>query len=131
MVLVDTSVWIQHLRYGEARLVSLLGEREVQCHPFVLGELAMGNLRRRAATLEELTRLPMAALASDAEVRSLVESRRLHGRGLSYSDAHLLASLRLASDATLWTADQKLRQAAAEMGLEYAGRRPGWAGMVQ
>jgi predicted nucleic acid-binding protein len=95
MVLVDTSVWIAHFRHRQPVLVDLLRDGLVLAHPFVTGELACGNLRKRAALMADLAALPAAAPASDAEVMRLIESRRLWGRGLGWVDAHLLASARV------------------------------------
>jgi predicted nucleic acid-binding protein len=116
MVLVDTSVWIEHFRCGEQGLGDHLSEGLVLMHPFVRGELACGNLKDRAVILTDLDALPAATLASDAEVLQLVEGRRLWGRGLGWIDAHLLASA-LLSKCRLWTLDIKLAKAAVELGL--------------
>ena len=116
MVLVDTSVWIAHLRERQPVLADLLWNGLVVMHPFVTGELACGNLRKRAAILADLSALPLATRASDAEVMRLVEGRRLWGRGLGWIDAHLLASA-LISHCRLWTLDKRLRAAASELGV--------------
>lgn len=114
MILADTSVWIDHLRAGASAgpLVRLLEEGEVAAHPWVVAELALGNVgRRRSVVLADLERLPALAVLADREVRELVEARRLHGRGLGWVDAHLLASC-LVSGAELWTLDGPLARAA-------------------
>jgi hypothetical protein len=116
MVLVDTSVWIAHLREGEAALADLLSDGLVLMHPFVTGELACGNLKKRTLVLSDLATLPVAARASNAEVMRLVEDRRLWGRGLGWIDAHLIASA-LLSHCRLWTLDKQLGTAASELGL--------------
>ncbi len=116
MVLADTSVWIQHLRRGEPVLVDRLSEGLVLMHPFVAGELACGNLKRRSEVLSDLHALPPANLASDDEVLKLIEDRRLWGRGLGWVDLHLLASA-LLSDCEFWTLDQRLAVAAKNFGL--------------
>ncbi len=116
MILVDTSVWVEHLRHGLPRLATLLQEGEVMIHPWVIGELACGNLRNRQQVLELLLGLPMATVASDTEVLLLIERERLMGRGLGYVDAHLLASARL-SHCRLWTQDRRLASVALEQGL--------------
>lgn len=116
MVLVDTSVWIAHLRERQAALVELLGDGQVLVHPFVTGELAYGNLRKREMVIADLNALPSAISASDTEVMHLVEDRRLWGRGLGWIDAHLLASA-LMSDCRLWTLDKRLDAAASELGV--------------
>lgn len=112
MILVDTSVWVEHLRVGSSRLHTLLHDDQVLCHPFVMGELACGNLRRREQILDLLGALPEARLAEHHEVRHLLDSARLYGRGLGWVDLHLLASV-LLSGCSLWTLDQPLQRAAA------------------
>ena len=116
MILVDTSVWVEHLRHGLPRLATLLQEGEVMIHPWVIGELACGNLRNRQQVLDLLQGLPMATVASDAEVLLLIGRDRLMGRGIGYVDAHLLASARL-SHCRLWTQDRRLAAVALEQGL--------------
>jgi predicted nucleic acid-binding protein len=117
LILVDTSVWVDHLRAGNDGLIRLLQERRVLGHPCVLGELAMGALRHRDRVLYDLARLPQAEVASDAEVLHFIEEGRLYGRGIGYVDAHLLASIRLTPAAVLWTRDQRLHTVADEMKL--------------
>lgn len=117
MILVDSSVWINHLRSEDERVVELLAADEVLGHPFVLGEVALGYLPQRALFLRALARLPQAAVASDREVLNLIERQPLYGRGIGYVDAHLLAAVRLTPGAKLWTAERRLRAAAAEFGL--------------
>jgi len=116
MILVDTSIWIHHLRKGNERLQGLLGTDHVWCHPFVIGELACGNLNRREEILGLLMALPEVRLAEHHEVLHLIELRRLYGRGLGWVDAHLLTSA-LLMHCTLWTLDQNLHTAAATLGL--------------
>jgi hypothetical protein len=111
MVLVDTSVWIEHFRFGEPTLQELLAEGRVLMHPFVLGELACGNLKDRTVVLSDLLALPKAEVAGDSEVFRLIERRRLWGKGIGWVDAHLLASIMLSS-CLLWTLDARLAQAA-------------------
>jgi len=115
LILVDTSVWVEHLRHGLARLATLLQEGEVLIHPWVIGELACGHLRNRREVLELLQGLPAAVLASDAEVLLLIERDQLMGRGIGYVDAHLLASARL-SDCRLWSQDRRLAALPAASG---------------
>ena len=117
MILVDTSVWINHLRLASAILSELLDDGEVLVHPFVLGELALGNLRRRDAFLSDLRDLPRAAVATDEEVISLIDRQTLFGRGIGYVDAHLLAAARLTAGTKLWTHDRRLQAVAAQLGL--------------
>ncbi len=116
MTLVDTSVWVDHLRARNPRLSSFLRDGQVICHPFVVGELACGNLRNRQEVLGLLAALPEATIAEHREVLQLVESGRLFGRGLGWVDAHLLASALLAGSA-FWTLDRPLRKAAAALRL--------------
>ena len=116
MILVDTTVWVEHLRRGLPSLATLLQEGEVLIHPWVIGELACGNLRNRQQVLELLQGLPMATVASDAEALLLIEREQLMGRGIGYIDAHLLASARL-SHCRLWTQDRRLAAVAQEQGL--------------
>jgi predicted nucleic acid-binding protein len=115
VILVDTSVWVEHLRHGLPRLATLLQAGEVLIHPWVIGELACGNLRNRQQVLELLLGLPMATVASDTEVLLLIERERLMGRGIGYIDTHLLASARL-SHCRLWTQDRRLAAVAMEQG---------------
>ncbi len=112
MILVDTSIWVEHLRAGSARLQALLHDDQVLCHPFVMGELACGNLRRRTQILALLAALPEARTAEHHEVVHLLDSARLYGRGLGWVDLHLLASA-LLSGCALWTLDRPLQTAAA------------------
>ncbi|MBI4229516.1 MAG: PIN domain-containing protein [Planctomycetes bacterium] len=117
MVLVDTSVWVEHLRRGNAELGDLLEGGRVLTHPFVLGDLACGRMRDRPGILSLLRALPAAPVAEHEEVLSLVERHRLHGTGLGWIDAHLLASS-LLSGSRLWTFDGALRAAARRLGAE-------------
>jgi predicted nucleic acid-binding protein len=117
VILVDTSVWIDHLNAKETRLQQLLDADLVLVHPFVIGELALGNLRRRDLVLDSLQELPQATVASDPEVLRLINRQTLFGRGIGYIDAHLLAAVRLTAEAALWTRDRRLRAAAGQMGV--------------
>ena len=114
MILVDTSVWVDHLRRADAALADLLERGAVLMHPFVVGEIACGSLARRAAVLELLQHLPMAEVADTDEILSFIDRRGLHGQGIGLIDIHLLASTALTAGARLWTRDKRLR-AAAEM----------------
>jgi predicted nucleic acid-binding protein len=117
VILVDTSVWIEHLRAGDERLTALLDAGEVLAHPFVIGELALGNLRGREAFMRDLRDLPRAAVVDDEEVLRFIERQGLFGRGIGYIDTHLLAAARLTAGARLWTRDESLQAVAAELGL--------------
>ncbi|MBI1731839.1 MAG: type II toxin-antitoxin system VapC family toxin [Gammaproteobacteria bacterium] len=122
MILVDTSVWVDHLRAGAPALVAALEQGLVFGHPFVVGELACGNLKNRREVLRLLDELPGAPVATDPETLDFIERRALMGRGLGYIDAHLLASVALAGTARLWTRDRRLAEAARELKLDYAER---------
>jgi predicted nucleic acid-binding protein len=115
MILVDTSVWVDHLRHNVPELVATLQQSQVMHHPFVLGELACGNLKARAQILTLLESLPAATVATDAEVRAFIDQHKLMGRGIGYIDAHLCASARL-SGVRLWTRDKRLQTIASELG---------------
>ena len=121
VVLVDTSVWIDHLRTGEAKLEELLQRSRVLIHPFVIGELACGNLRNRATVLTLLRDLPDASVATNEEVLFFIDQHGLMGRGIGYVDAHLLASVSLAGIAPLWTRDNRLHDVALGLGFAYQG----------
>ena len=116
MILVDTSVWIDHLRRGNTRLDELLQNREVLCHPCVIGELACGNLRNRAELLSLWHALPEAPAVEPHEVLALLEGHHLHGLGLGWVDLHLLASARLGGTPLL-TLDRRLATVAARLRL--------------
>lgn len=116
MVLVDTSVWIDHFRAGEARLALLLEDAEVVMHPFVVGELACGNLRNRREILSLLCNLPAVAPVTDDEALFFIERHRLHGRGLGLVDVHLLASCAVEGNG-LWSKDVRLMKAAKDLKL--------------
>lgn len=118
MVLVDTSVWIGHFREGNERLKQLLLDEEVLCHPFIIGELACGNLANRSEILSLLHALPKIHEAEHHEVLQFVEKRHLMGKGLGYIDLHLLASAVLAN-ASLWTFDKRLRTAAISFKMHF------------
>jgi predicted nucleic acid-binding protein len=119
VILVDTSVWIDHLRSGEPSLAAALESGRVMMHPFVLGELACGNLANRSEVLELLGNLPAAPTATDPEALGFIERRALMGRGIGYTDVHLLASIALSGDARLWTRDGRLAAAATELDLAF------------
>ena len=119
MILVDTSVWVNHFRRTDARLVQLLEDGEVMTHPLVIGELACGTLPRRREVLDLLHQLEAAPIAADDEALAFIERHRLMGRGIGYVDVHLLASAALAHGAALWTADARLASAAAGLSLSH------------
>lgn len=119
MILVDTSVWIDHLRVGDERLVELLNSSQVLAHPFVIGELACGNLHKREDVLRLLNDLPQAPVASHEEALHIIESNKLMGRGIGYIDAHLLASVALANTVFIWTRDKPLQKIARKLKLAF------------
>jgi predicted nucleic acid-binding protein len=120
VILVDTSVWIDHLRSGELSLAAALEAGRVMMHPFVLGELACGNLANRSEVLELLGNLPAAPTATDPEAVDFIERRSLMGRGVGYIDVHLLASIALSGDGRLWTRDRRLAAAATDLELAFS-----------
>jgi hypothetical protein len=119
MTLVDTSVWVDHLRRGNDRLASLLSDARVLCHPFIIGELACGNLAERDRILRLLGALPGVPLAEHEEVLELAGAHKIHGRGLGWIDMHLLASALLAG-CPLWTLDRRLEATALRMSASIA-----------
>jgi predicted nucleic acid-binding protein len=116
MVLVDTSVWVAHLRHGATGLETLLNEGRVLCHPFIIGELACGNLQNRREILSLLQTLPKAVQAEHKEIMEFIENYRLMGIGLGYIDMHLLASA-LLTKVPLWTMDKKLHEMTVKLNL--------------
>jgi predicted nucleic acid-binding protein len=125
VILVDTPIWIDHLRIGDPQLTVLLQEAQVLAHPSVIGELALGQLSRRSEIVGLLGNLPQATAATEAEVMTLVETQCLFGLGIGYVDAHLLAATLLTRDASLWTRDKRLAAAAADLGISYPKTRNG------
>lgn len=125
MILVDTAVWIDHFRDGDRRLTELLERSVVLAHPWVIGELALGNLHGRAEILRLLADLPQATIAMPAELLALIEHRELCGTGIGYVDAQLLAATMLTDGATLWTRDRRLNAAAQQLGVAYAPKTSG------
>lgn len=120
MILVDSSVWVDHLRSGDAELVTLLNSLQVLIHPFVLGELACGNLKQRTEVLTLLKDMPSIKVATDDEVLYFIERHALMGKGIGYVDAHLLAAVVLADGVQLWTRDKRLRGVAESLALAYS-----------
>jgi predicted nucleic acid-binding protein len=117
VILVDTSVWIDHFSHADEVLAALLVDERVLTHAFVIGELALDSLPQRDAVLHELNRLPRASMARDNEVMRFINQERLFGSGLGYVDVHLLAAVRLTQDASLWTRDKRLLAAAERLSL--------------
>jgi len=119
VILVDTSVWVDHLRRAEPHLFEQLAQGIVMTHPFVIGELACGHLRKRRAVLDDMSNLHSAPMATQQEVLGFVERHALFGRGIGWVDAHLLVSTALAGSTTLWSRDRKLAQVARDLGLGF------------
>lgn len=117
MILVDTSIWVNHLREGDSRLAEALTRRLVVIHPFVVGEIACGRMRDRGEVLRLLRALPLSPVATHEEALAFIEERRLMGRGIGYVDVHLLASTALAGTLRLWSGDRRLVEVASELGL--------------
>jgi predicted nucleic acid-binding protein len=119
MILVDTSVWADHIARSDARLATYLAAKRVVLHPYVMGELALGNLPDRNDTLDALAGLPRATVAFDVEVMDFVERHTLFGTGIGYVDAHLLVSAMLGRKMTLWSRDRRLRSQAERLGIAH------------
>lgn len=119
MILVDTSVWVDHLRRGDPEFMSLLNSNQVLMHPFVLGELACSNLVNRAEVLALLGDLPRVVVATDEETLFFIERHSLMGRGIGYVDAHLLAAVALDEDSLLWSRDKRLQEVASALVLAF------------
>jgi predicted nucleic acid-binding protein len=117
LILVDTSVWVDHLRRGENRLAELLERNVVAMHPFVVGEIACGNVSDRSVILELLQELPAVIVADKDEALVFIERHRLYGKGIGYVDIHLLASVALTNGARLWTRNKRLHSVAGDLGL--------------
>ncbi len=118
MVITDTSIWVTHLRQGSRQLEKLLIDAEVMCHPFIIGELACGNLKNRNEIISLLQSLPMAPTIEFDEFIFFIERNRLMGIGIGFVDVHLLASAQL-TGIPLWTADKRLKSAATKLDLAY------------
>jgi len=117
MILTDSSIWVDHLRHGDARLARDLEASRVFTHPFIIGEIALGSLRQRATVLDLLRGLPEAAVANDAEVQRLIKRQPLYSLGIGYVDAHLIAATLLTPGLRLRTRDRRLHEVASQMGL--------------
>jgi predicted nucleic acid-binding protein len=120
VILVDTSIWIDHWRNSDLRMTSLLEAGEVLVHPFVVGELSLGNLLNRQQVLAMLEDLPQATTATDVEVMGFIDQAALAGSGIGYIDAHLLAAVRLMPGAQLWTRDKRLLATGVRLSLACA-----------
>ncbi len=118
MVIVDTSIWVAHLRQGSGHLRELLLDATVVCHPFIIGELACGNIKNREEILSLLQTLPMAPTVTLYELLYFIEQSGMMGKGIGFVDAHLLASAKL-TGAPMWTSDKRMRSAAIELDVAY------------
>ncbi len=119
LILVDTSIWIDHLRQEEAQLKQLLTQGQVATHPFIIGEIACGNLNNRQAILSYLDNLEKVKQAEHHEVIYLIEKCQLMGKGIGYIDAHLLASCLINQATHLWTRDKRLNKLATNLKLNF------------
>lgn len=119
MILIDTSVWIDHFRHGNAGVRQLLEQGEVLTHPLIIGELACGSLRDRSEVIEMMQRLPMSPKTTDDEALHFIDGNRLWGRGIGYIDVQLLASTVLLENTRLWTVDARLASAAARLFVSF------------
>jgi predicted nucleic acid-binding protein len=117
LILVDTSIWVDHLRSKDVGLTRLLNDRQVSTHPFVVGELAVGSLRNRDEILLMLSFLPVANVASHEEVLEFISNFSLAGQGLGYIDVHLLAAISLTPGTSFWSKDKRLVGAAERLAL--------------
>ena len=117
MILVDSSIWVDHLRERDEALADLLNSGRVLAHPFVIEELALGNLRQRDVVLGDLQDLPQARVVTHHEILEFIGRRQLFGLGIGYVDVHLLAAVRLTLGASLWTRDKRLHRIAEQLGL--------------
>ena len=120
MILIDTSIWINHLHKADAQLMDLLDQGRVLIHSYVIGEIALGPMQRYDLIVDSLSELPQAAIAAPAEVLMLIKRHGLMGTGIGYVDAHLLASTLLTAEGLLWTRDKRLAKAAATLGIAFS-----------
>jgi predicted nucleic acid-binding protein len=116
VILVDTSIWIDHFRYGEAELRKIINDDRLLCHPIVIGELALGSLRERDAVIAFLAAQREATIATHAEVMTIIDRHSIFSMGIGYTDAHLLTSTLLDRRSSLWTRDKRLAAAAEKVG---------------
>ena len=122
MILADTSIWIDHLRRSNHVFAELLRANSILCHPFVIGEVALGHLTPRETILVDLQDLPRCTVASDSEVLEFIDRHSLYGRGIGYVDVHLLASIRMRPGTALWTLDKRLNRVAEHLGVAMGPR---------
>jgi predicted nucleic acid-binding protein len=117
-ILVDTSVWIKHLREGERNLTQLLEQGLVACHPFIIGEIACGGIKNRYEIINLLNDLPSTDILDHSDIMEFIENRKIMNKGIGYIDVHLLGSA-LVSDTPIWTFDKALRKIANQLHIEY------------
>ena len=117
-ILVDTSVWIKHLREGDKNLTELLEQGLVACHPFIIGEIACGGIKNRHEIIGLLNDLPSTDILDHSEIMEFIENRKIMNKGIGYIDVHLLGSA-LVSGTPLWTFDRALRKIAVQLSIEY------------
>jgi len=122
MILADTSVWIDHLRVPDAMLQRLLEQGDVLLHPFIIGEIALGSMPQYAFVMRRLALMPQASKAADDKVLYFIRQHKLHGTGIGYIDAHLLAAALLTREGLLWTRDKRLHRIATAMGIAFAAQ---------
>lgn len=119
MILVDTSIWIDHFRYGDEELRKIVNDDRLVCHPFIVGELALGSLRERNAVLAFLAAQREVMIATHAEVMTIIERHSIFSMGIGYTDAHLVTSILLDPRSSLWTRDKRLAAAAQKVGVTH------------
>ncbi len=117
MILVDSSIWVDHFRRNNEILSDLLSRHQLLGHPFILGEIMMGNPENRVSIFEALSDLPQARIAENDEVMRFVERNKIYGSGVGYIDAHLLASVRLMPRSSIWTTDRRMALVAERLGI--------------
>ena len=117
-ILVDTSVWIKHLREGDQNLIRLLEQELVACHPFIIGEIACGGIKNRFEIINLLNDLPSTDILDHSDIMEFIENRKIMNKGIGYIDVHLLGSA-LVSETPLWTLDKALREIANQLSIEY------------
>ena len=120
MIVVDTPIWIDHLRRPDPHLVPLLANDQVLVHPFVIGEIALGSIKDRLAVVNGLRLLPRPRVAFETEILMFIERQALHGTGIGYVDVHVLLAARLTEGGLLWTRDRRLQAAAERLGIPWA-----------
>jgi len=116
MILVDTSIWIDHLNNSNNELIRLLNSNRVCIHPFIIGELSCGNIANRKELLSLLRALPRVEPVLEEEIFTLIENKNLYGIGLGIVDINLIASA-LIHDVKIWTHDKSLNKIAKKLNI--------------